>query len=352
MPAVEAPSRHHGYTLELRGPRVVHGVGVARAQLGAELDLLGVRRVLLVASSRERNVRIDLLEPVRDRIVGHVDGVRRHVPVASARDAGRRAREWEADCLLSIGGGSAVGTAKAVALETGLPIIALPTTYAGSEMTPIHGTTSDGVKRTGRSDRVLPRTVLLDPALSADLPLDLTRFSAVNALAHCAGGVFAAGRGPVTDLLAAGGVALLIAGLGRVVIEPTDLVARGDLTRGAHLAGTVLAHAGTSMHHTVCHILGGAFDLPHADTHAAVLPPALRFLQEPHPRCAAVLADVLGAADVAGAVRDRLADVGATVRLREIGLPASGLARATRLLVDGVPAMTQAHAARLLEEAW
>lgn len=154
------------------------------------------------------------------------------MPVASAREAGRLARELEVDCLLSIGGGSAVGTAKAVALETGLPILALPTTYAGSEMTPIHGTTSDGVKRTGRSDQVLPRTVLLDPVLSVDLPLDLTRFSAVNALAHCAGGVFATGRGPFTDLLAVGGVALLLAGLGRVVTNPTDLAARGDLTTG------------------------------------------------------------------------------------------------------------------------
>ncbi|MCG7207432.1 iron-containing alcohol dehydrogenase [Streptomyces arenae] len=345
------------YTLTLSGPRVVFGAGVAEKGLVEELDRLQARRVLLVASPRERKARDSMLERIADRVVGHVAEVWRHVPRANAQSATALAQELDADCLLSIGGGSAVGTAKAVALETGLPILALPTTYAGSELTPIYGITDRGIKRTGRSDRVLPRTVLLDPVLSSDLPQDITRFSAVNALAHCASAVFASGHGPVTDLLAAGGVRLLASGLRRINTDPADSGARADLAQGAHLAGTVLAHAGTSAHHTVCHILGGAFDLPHAETHAAILPPALAFLQEGAPERAAVLGQALGATDAAAAMKALLAEVGATVRLRDIGLPEVRLVQAEQLLsgdgtASGVPGMDRAHAARLLEEAW
>jgi alcohol dehydrogenase class IV len=352
-----AETERAGYTLTLRGPRVIYGAGVARAELAAELGRLGARRVLLIASPRERQARGGLLQPVTSRIIGHVRDVRRHVPVDSAQAATALARQAGADCLLSIGGGSATGMAKAVALQTGLPIVALPTTYAGSEMTPVYGITDDGVKRTGRSDRVLPRTVLLDPALSADLPLPITRVSAVNALAHCAGGVFAAGSSPVTDLLAVAGVRLLACGLRRVSADPADPAARADLTQGAHLAGTVLAHAGTSAHHTICHILGGAFDLPHAETHAAVLPPALAFLQESCPERAAVLGKALGAADPAAAARALLTEAGAAVRLRDIGLAQAALGPAAILLSGGgtgpgVPGMDQARASRLLREAW
>jgi maleylacetate reductase len=352
-----AEAERAGYTLTLRGPRVIYGAGVARTDLAAELGRLGARRVLLVASPRERQARGGLLQPVTSRIIGHVADVRRHVPAGSARAATALARETEADCLLSVGGGSATGTAKAVALETGLPIVALPTTYAGSEMTPVYGITGDSVKRTGRSDRVLPRTVLLDPALSAGLPLPIMRASAVNALAHCAGGMFAAGRSPVTDLLAAGGARLIACGLQRIGADPADLAARADLARGAHLAGTVLAHAGASAHHTICHILGGAFDLPHAQTHAAVLPPALAFLQESCPERAAVLGKALGAADPASAVRTLLAEVDAAVRLRDIGLAEADLGQAAILLSGGgtgpgVPGMDAARASRLLREAW
>jgi alcohol dehydrogenase class IV len=352
-----ADTERAGYTLTLRGPRVIYGAGVAQADLAAELGRLGARRVLLVASPRERQARGGLLQPVTSRIIGHVADVRRHVPTDSARAATALARQAGADCLLSIGGGSATGTAKVVALETGLPIVALPTTYAGSEMTPVYGITDDGVKRTGRSDRVLPRTVLIDPALTATLPVPIARFSAVNALAHCAGGMFAAGRSPVTDLLAAGGVRLIACGLQRIGADPADAVARADLAQGAHLAGTVLAHAGASVHHTICHILGGAFNLPHAETHAAVLPPALAFLQESCPQRAAVLGKALGAADPATAVGTLLAEAGAAVRLRDIGLAEADLEQAASLLSGsgvspGVPGMDAARASGLLREAW
>ncbi|MFE7445133.1 iron-containing alcohol dehydrogenase [Streptomyces chartreusis] len=340
------------YTLTLRGPRVVYGTGVVHTELAAELNRLEAHRVLLVASPREQRARSGPLGQIADRIAGHVTDVRRHVPVDAVTSAITAARETGADCLLSIGGGSAVGTAKAVALETGLPIVALPTTYAGSELTPIYGLTDGGVKRTGRSERVLPRTVLLDPGLTADLPMDITRFSAVNALAHCLGGVFATDRSPVTDLLATRGARLLSDGLRLIRTRAAEPTAREYLTQGAHLAGTVLAHAGASLHHTLCHIIGGAFNLPHAQTHAAILPPALALLTEHHPDRAALLDDMPGGQDPASATKALLVEADAAVRLRDIGLAESDLPNATALLSNALTGMDGERAAQLLREAW
>jgi len=344
------------FTVTLHGPKVVYGERVAETELAGELDLLDARRVLLLATERECKSRADQLERIQDRIVGHFADVRRHVPIEVAEAATFLAQDLEADCLLSIGGGSAVGTAKAVAVQTGLPIVAVPTTYAGSEVTPVYGMTHDGDKRTGRSDLVLPKTVLLDPTLTWDLPADLTRYSAVNALAHCVSGIFAPGRSPITDLLAAEGARLLTDGLRGLQSKPGNPVARAALTQGAYLAGTVLAHAGTSAHHTICHILGGAFDLPHAETHTAVLPASSAYLQQRDPRAARPLESVTQGGPISTALTQLFADVGATVRLRDIGLTQTKLPEAAQLLAEGhghgVPGMTLARAAQLLAEAW
>ena len=345
------------FTLTLHGPRVVYGEGVAESELAAELNLLEASRVLVFGSRRELEARTELVKKVGDCVVGEFSDVRRHVPLASAKAATIRARDLKVDCLLSIGGGSAVGTAKAVALETGLRILAVPTTYAGSDYTPVYGITDDSVKRTGRSERVLPRTVVLDPTLARNLPLDVARASAVNALAHCVSGVFATGHSPVTDVLAASGARLVARGLRGVGTSVGGESARADLARGAYLAGTVLAHAGGSAHHTICHILGGAFDLPHAETHTSVLTASLAFLQELDPAAAHRMALALGSADLAAGVAELLAGVGATVRLRDIGLLQTDLQRAANLLCGngpntGVPNMDHARASALLVAAW
>ena len=235
--------------------------------------------------------------------------------------------------------------------------MAVPTTYAGSDFTPIYGITDDSVKRTGRSDRVLPRTVILDPTLAWDLPLDITRVSAVNALAHCVSGVFAAGRSPVTDPLAVEGARLIAHGLRGVTTPTGGAAARADLAQGAYLAGTVLAHAGGSAHHTICHILGGAFDLAHAETHASVLPASSAFLQELDPRAARRLAIALESTDLAAAIAELLAQVGVTVRLRDIGLSETDLPKAADLLTGGKPStgvsgMNLERASALLVAAW
>lgn len=176
-----APESPASFVLTLRGPRVVFGEGVAETQLASELDRLSAQRVLVVGSTREQQSRTNILDRAADRIAGTFCDVRRNVPLPTALAATSRALAVRADCLLSLGGGSAVGTAKAVALETGLPVLAIPTTYAGFEYTPIYGITGNSVKRTGRADTVLPRTVLLDPGLARGLPPDIARPSAVNA---------------------------------------------------------------------------------------------------------------------------------------------------------------------------
>ena len=231
--------------------------------------------------------------------------VQQHVPVEAAARAAAAAAEAGADCLVAMGGGSATGMAKAVALEHQAPILAVPTTYAGSEVTPIYGLTGPEGKRTGRDPRVLPRTVVYDPALTTGLPAEVTGPSGMNALAHCVEALYAPGRQP--DHLAAGrggGQACSPAACPRAVADPADLAARSDALLGAWLAGSALAAAGVGIHHQLCHLLGGAYRLPHAELHAVVLPHAVHFVAPAARPQLARLAGGLGTEDVAGGIWD------------------------------------------------
>jgi alcohol dehydrogenase class IV len=230
----------------------------------------------------------------------------------------------DADAVLSIGGGSTTGTAKAVALHTALPIIAVPTTYAGSEVTPIWGATAGGVKTTGRDLAVLPRTVLYDPELTFSLPASITVSSALNALAHCIEALYARGANPITSLIAVEGIRALAAGLPPVVADPHDRSARSDLLYGAYLAGSAFAAAGSGLHHTICHVLGGAFDLPHAQTHAVVLPHVAAFNEAAVPDMARA-ARALGSDSVAGGLALLVSATGAPTSLHALGMPADGV---------------------------
>ncbi|MGV1050317.1 MAG: iron-containing alcohol dehydrogenase, partial [Solirubrobacterales bacterium] len=220
--------------------RVVFGPG-ALAELPAELDRLGAERVLLVDGLFDVGLRERLEADLGARHAGTISDVAQHVPAELAAAARERAREAGADCLLAVGGGSATGLAKAVALSAALPILAVPSTYAGSEMTPIWGITAAARKRTGRDPRVLPRTVLYDPELTVSLPPQASAASGMNAIAHCVEAMWTAAANPVTDAVAGEGIRLLAAGLRGVVREPRDLEARGEALRGAWLGGTALA---------------------------------------------------------------------------------------------------------------
>ncbi len=218
---------------------------------------------------------------------------------------------------MAVGGGSAVGLGKAIALEHGLPVIAVPTTYAGSEMTPVWGLTEDGAKRTGRDPRVLPVSVVYDPELTLTLPVDMSVTSGMNAIAHAVEGLYAPDATPIVSLMAAEGARALVSALPRIAAAPTDLEARGDAQYGAWLCGAVLGATTMSLHHKLCHALGGTLDLPHAATHTVVLPHALAYNAPAAPE--AVRALGLGP-DPARALWDLAGELGAPRSLGELGM--------------------------------
>jgi len=320
------------FTYDALPGRVVFGVRAVE-QLGEEVDRLGGRRVLAIAGKRA----IDgLLERLGPRVAASFTDVQQHVPVEAAARAVAAAAEADADCLVAMGGGSATGMAKAVALERQTPIVAVPTTYAGSEVTPIYGLTGPEGKRTGRDLRVLPKVVVYDPALTTGLPPEVTGPSGMNALAHCVEATYAPGANPVTSLLAEEGARALARGLPVAVTDPADLAARTDAMLGAWLAGAAMAAAGVGIHHQLCHLLGGAYRLPHAELHAVVLPHAVAFVAPAARPQLARLAGALGVEEVPGGIWDLGRRLGTPASLAELGLAETELDRAAEQAVARV----------------
>jgi alcohol dehydrogenase class IV len=242
-------------------------------------------------------------------------------------------RERHADAVVAVGGGSTTGLGKAIALRTDLPQIVLPTTYAGSEMTPILGETKDGVKTTQRTPKVLPEVVIYDVDLTLTLPVGLTATSGMNAIAHAVEALYAKDGNPIVSLMAEEGIAALARALPRIVTEPGDQEARSDALYGAWLCGVCLGAVGMALHHKLCHTLGGTFDLPHAETHTIVLPHATAYNAPAAPEAMARIARALGAEDAAGGLYDLAVRIGAPRSLAAIGMPESGLDRAADLAV-------------------
>ncbi len=329
---------------ELAGPltyeplpgRVVFGAGAIDA-VAAEVERLGGERALLIDGlfDPERRARVE--GDLGSSHAGTIDEVAQHVPAEGAAAATERARQLGADCLVALGGGSATGLAKAIALETGLPILAVPTTYAGSEMTPIWGITSGGRKTTGSDPRVLPRTVVYDPALTLSLPPRAGAASGMNAVAHCVEALWTPAANPVTDAVAGDGIARLARGLRASHREPRDLEARSEALRGAWLGGTALAVGGTGLHHKICHVLGGTFGLPHAEVHAAVLPWVVGYYRDAAPAAMARIAAALGADDAEAGLRQLADDLDLGGGLAALGLAADDLDRAADLAVEVAP---------------
>lgn len=315
--------------------RVVFGAG-SLDRVAAEIEQLGVRRVLLIATNSARDAADVVEVELGDRFAGRIDGVAQHVPTKVAEDARAKAREISADGIIAIGGGSAVGLAKAVALTNGdseqatgslrgeatgsLQIVAVPTTYAGSEMTAVWGETAGGSKTTGTDLKVLPKVVIYDPVLSQHLPLKVTAASVANAIAHCVEAVWTSKADPITETTAVEGVRALSTGLTKVLEGPTDLDARSNLLYGACLAGSALATAGTGLHHKLCHLLGGTYNLPHAETHAAVLPQVARLNAPAVPKAKARLEDALQTDDLATGLYDLFNAAGVPTSLHTLGL--------------------------------
>jgi alcohol dehydrogenase class IV len=323
----------HSFVFDQPAYRVIFGVG-SIDRLPQEVAQLGARRALVVSTAAELRFAEDAARRLGEVAAGIFAEAVMHHPIETVNAARARARELDADCYVTIGGGTTTGTGKVIALETGMPVIAVPTTYAGSEMTPIYGITEGGVKKTGKDRRVLPRAVIYDPELTLSLPPQVSGPSGINAMAHCVEGLYALDGNPIVTLMAAEGIRALTRSLPIVVREPRNIEARSDALYGAWLAGVVLGTASVGIHHKLCHTLGGTFNLPHAEVHTVVLPHATAYNRDYARVAMRIAADALGAEDAARGIYDLIGRIGAPRSLEQIGMPADGLDRAAQLAVQ------------------
>lgn len=340
---------------ETHRQRVRFATGEASGQLVEEIGALGASRVMVIAAETENSLAEGLTEALP--VVASHDEVVMHVPVEVAERARETAVRARADVLVSIGGGSTTGLAKAVALTTGLPIVAVPTTYAGSEATTVWGLTDAGQKTTGTDERVLPRAIVYDAALTLSLPVDLSAASGVNAVAHCVDSMWAPRADPINAALAEAGIRALAAGLPQVVADPTGLDGRERALQGTYLAAAAFASAGSGLHHKICHVLGGLFNLAHAQTHAIVLPHVLAFNAPNAPEAQHRLARAFEAASAGQGLATLRTALDAPVALREIGMPEGGVEAAVDAILavapqDNPTPVTRDGLTALLRAAW
>lgn len=335
--------------------RVVFALGDAPSAVAVEVRTLGSGKVMLIASEREAA----LAEPIAAAlpVALRYDEVVMHVPVEVAGRARDAAADSGADVVVTVGGGSTTGLGKAVALSTGLPIIAVPTTYAGSETTNVWGLTEGGTKTTGIDDRVLPSSIVYDASLLTSLPVEVSAASGLNALAHCVDSMWSPRSDPINRAMAQEAIRSLAEGLPAVARDAASTAAIEKTLYGAYLAGVAFASAGSGMHHKICHVLGGMFDLPHAQTHAVVLPHVLAFnspnAREAERRIAAAFGSVTAAAGLAELCRI----MHAPRALRDLGMPKDGIGRAVAPIVRAIPAtnpssVTEENVRELLRAVW
>jgi maleylacetate reductase len=350
-----SPGLAYAFAYEALPMRVRFGPGVI-AELGAELDRLGLGRTLVLCSPEQEKTGELVAEALGGRAAGVLARARMHVPVEVAHLARDRVAALGADGCVAVGGGSAIGLGKAVALEQGLPVVAVPTTYAGSEMTPVWGLTEGSRKRTGRDTRVLPVSVLYDPELTTGLPIGMSVTSGLNAVAHAVESLYAPDRSPIVSLMAEEGVRAMTSALPAIVADGSDRDARARALFGAWLCGACLGATTMSLHHKLCHALGGTLDLPHAPTHTVVLPHVLAYNQRGAPAAVAALSRALGAADPARALGDLAGELGAPRSLADLGMAEADIARIAEQVVaspyaNPVP-VTRDGVVRLLRAAW
>ena len=310
--------------------RIVFGAGRI-AELGAEVQRLGAKRVLLLCTPGRAAMVQTLSKGMA--VAGVFDRAVMHTPLPLVEEARQLARKLEADACVAVGGGSTIGFGKAIALESGIPVLAVPTTYSGSEMTTLWGVSEGRTKKTGRDPKVLPRTVIYDPQLTLDLPPAVSAASGMNAIAHCAEALYAHDGNPIVSLMAEEGIRALASALPRIVSNPANVEARTDALYGAWLAGMTISTTSIALHHKLCHILGG-FGLPHAETHAIVLPHALAYNAPAASEAMKRIEHALGGNDAPGRLFSLLKGLKLPTRLADVGMKQEDLERAARMAVE------------------
>jgi alcohol dehydrogenase class IV len=264
---------------DLNPGRVIFGSG-SIDKLPDAVKRLNVSSPLLLSTPRgieHTNRLADILRSASIESVGAFNNAVTHTPVAVTEEALQLLKAKSADCVISIGGGSVVGLGKALSVRTGVPHICIPTTYAGSEVTPILGETDGGKKTTRTGPEILPAIVIYDVRLTMTLPPAICATSGVNAIAHSVEALYARNSNPIISLMAREGISALAEALPQIIQDPTDGAARERALYGAWLCGTCLGSSAMAIHHKLCHTLGGLFGLPHAETHTIILPHALSY---------------------------------------------------------------------------
>jgi maleylacetate reductase len=312
--------------------RVIFGSGTV-ARVGDEVRNLGAKRVLVLTTPQQAAQGEALAAHIGDCFAGLFCEAAMHTPVEVTERAVARLVELRADCVVAIGGGSTTGLAKAIAFRTDVPQIVIPTTYAGSETTPIIGQTQGGQKKTSRTLKVLPEVIIYDVDLTLSLPPSLSATSGMNAIAHAVEALYAEDTNPIISSFAEQSIKALASALPKITITPSNHAARSDALFGAWLAGVCLGSVGMSLHHKLCHTLGGTFDLPHADTHAVVLPHVVAYNASAVPDAMDRIARALDDSDAAAGLFNLSRSIDVPRSLRELGMPAEGIAQAAELAV-------------------
>lgn len=335
--------------------RIVFGAGSLR-QLSSEVEAFGRDRVLILTTPGQAGLAARAREVLGPVAVGEFTGAAMHTPVEVTEQAIRVVDETGADCLVALGGGSTTGLSKALAVRTGLPQIVVPTTYAGSEVTPVLGETENGVKTTRSAPEILPGTVIYDVELTLGLPVPVSATSGVNAMAHAVEALYAPQANPVTDELGLRVITLMCRALPGIVADSADRSARADALEAAWLAGICLGTVGMGLHHKLCHTLGGSFGLPHAQTHTVILPHAMAYNAPAAPEAMRRIAAAMEADDAPTAMFDLVNKLGGPKSLAELGMAEASLPRAAELATaapyPNPRPVTSEGITKLLNDAW
>ncbi|TQX85735.1 MULTISPECIES: maleylacetate reductase [unclassified Rhizobium] len=312
------------FTYNANPGRVIFGHGTI-ARLGEEADRLSADKVLVLSTPEQAEQARAVADHLGPRFAGIYTKAQMHTPVDVTVDAMREVERLKANAVLAIGGGSTTGLGKAIAFRTDIPQIVVPTTYAGSEATPILGETENGRKVTKSDPRILPEVIVYDIDLTLTLPVSMSVTSGLNAVAHAVEALYARETNPIISLLAEQGIAAFSRALPVIAKNPEDADSRADALYGAWLCGVCLGSVGMALHHKLCHTLGGMFNLPHAPMHTAVLPHAVAYNAPAVPEAMARIARALGADDAATGLFDLASGLGADMALKSLGMPGDGI---------------------------
>ena len=328
----------------------------ARKRLPEELAKLGYSRALVLATPNQADVGREIAGQLGNKAVGLFDRAMMHVPVETLEQALTEAKRLDADCSVSVGGGSTTGLGKALAFHLDLPNIVLPTSYAGSEMTNVWAVTQDNRKVTRRDNVVVPTLTIYDPELTLTLPPAFAAASGMNAMAQAVANASAQDANPVSSVLALEGIRTLARSLPVIIAEPGNMDARTQALYGACLAAAALGTGTTGLHHRLCHTFGGTFNTPHAETHTVLLPHSVAYNAGARPEATQRIAEALGVSDAATGLFDLAENLGAPTALKDIGVQETDLDEAAAVTVEkpinNPEPVTRERVRALLENAW